>query len=308
MSSLKAIDKKIATKKQVYKPILSSPYVNDSHNWPHVNEQSFVVELLKSTILSKCIHLSNVNMKDWPWTIEVDYNKIVSLLSSSDSLAPSRFFLFACNKDSKYIPSIILQQIPALCYLSPHEVTLIQLPAGSFEMIRNHGLNIQHGLLLLYVDDQLDEKFVSAIKERVQNVSQPWLDDLSRYRSTQLDLLKTTQPLHWFSYTFAALCHFSWCSSTRPPWWLLFPFFSMLSCFYLSLIIKRTRRTSEGKWPPVQVEQVSNGKSWKHLFLFLFRFFFFFFCFFYFFWRLENYIYKKEKERKLQMIDMVVAM
>ncbi|KAK5960361.1 Pop3p PWA37_002439 [Arxiozyma heterogenica] len=195
MSSLKAIDKKVATKKQVYKPILSSPYVNDLHSWPHVNEQPFVVELFKSTILNKCIHLSNVDMKDWPWTIEVDYNKIVSLLSSNTGQRPLAFFLFVCNKDTKYIPSIILQHIPALCYLSPHEVTIIQLPAGSFEMIKKHGINIQHGLLLLYVNDQLDDKFVSAIKERVENVSQPWLDDLTRYRSTQLDLLKTTQPL-----------------------------------------------------------------------------------------------------------------
>lgn len=198
MSSLKALDKKVAIKKQVYKPILSSPYVNDSHNWPHVNEQSFVVELFKSTILNKCVHLTNVDMKHWPWTIEIDYNKIISLLSPHDDniASPLRnFFLFVCNKDTKYIPSIMLQHIPTLCYLSPHDVTLIQLPTGSFEMIRNHGINIQHGLLLLYINDQVDHKFVSAIKERVQSVSLPWLDDLNRYRSTNLDLLKTTQPL-----------------------------------------------------------------------------------------------------------------
>lgn len=197
MSSLKALDKKVAVRKQVYKPILSSPYVNDLNNWPHVNEQSVVVELLKSTILNKCAHLTDVPMGKWPWSIEIDYNNIVSLLSSSPPSIEQRrkFLLFACNKDSKYVSPLLLQQIPTLCYLSHHEIYLIQLPTGSFDMIRKHGINLQHGLLLLHINDQLDPKFVSAIQDRVQAVSLPWLDDLNQYKCTQLDLLSTTQPL-----------------------------------------------------------------------------------------------------------------
>ncbi len=185
----------MATRKQDYKPILSSPYVNDLGQWPHVNEQSVVVELLKSTILNKCVHLTNVEMSQWPWSLEIDYNKIVSLLSEKTPATPLHMFLFVCNKDTKFVPSILLQQIPTLAYLCPHDVTLVQLPTGSFEMIRNSGINLQNGLLLLHINDQIDPKFVSAIKERVQPTTQPWLDDLNEYRSTQLDLLTTTQPI-----------------------------------------------------------------------------------------------------------------
>lgn len=204
MSSLKALDKKVAARKQVYKPILSSPYVNDAAAWPIVNEQSVVLELLKSTILNKCVHLSasQVTMANWPWSLETDYNSIVSLLSDNNTTTTTalQLFLFVCNKDSKHVPSIILQQIPTLAYLSPHDVTLVQLPPGSFELIRNSAINIQNsGLLLLHINDQLDPKFVSAIKERVQqntsSSSKPWLDDLQHYRSTRLDLVMSTQPL-----------------------------------------------------------------------------------------------------------------
>lgn len=198
MSSLKALDKRVATRKQVYKPILSSPYVNDQANWPRVKEQSVVLELLKSTILNKCVHLSNVDVSDWPWSIETDYNSIVSLLSDNKSHPLQRFFLFACNKDTKFVPSILLQQIPALSYLSIHDVTLVQLPTGAFELIAKSGItNFNNsGLLLLHINEQLDPKFVAAIKDRVTPNAQPWLDDLHNYHHTKLDLLMSTQPLN----------------------------------------------------------------------------------------------------------------
>lgn len=197
MSSLKALDKKVAQRRQVYKPILSSPYVNELQNWPHVRDQPFVVELLKTTILNKTKHLAKVDIKEWPWTIECDYNKIVSLLSQDSPEKKEHLLLFVCNKDTnKHVPAILLQQIPTLCYLSKHSVTMVQLPTGSFEMLRDHNVPSVNGLLLIHCDEKLDSKFVSAIKERVDDSrSLPWLDDLLKFKSTNIDLIRTTQPL-----------------------------------------------------------------------------------------------------------------
>lgn len=183
----------------MYKPILESPFTNELNSWPHLKDQKFVVQLLKNTILNKCKHLneSSVPISQWPWDILINYNEIVSYLSKTE---PScNVILFVCNKDQD-IPSILLQQIPILSYISKTKVTLVQLPKGSLDLLRDaiRDKDIDNGLLLIQCNDKLDSTFLTQIESQMDTNEQaskfPWLDNL-QYKPTNIKLLKSTIPL-----------------------------------------------------------------------------------------------------------------
>lgn len=187
--SLKSIDKKVAKKRQVYKPVLDNPYTNEAHLWPRVDEQQFVWELLQTSILVKTANYAELPVEQWPWDLAVAYNEIVEFLESQSQ----EVFLFVCNKDAM-VSSVLLGQIPLLCQMSDCQVTLVQLPKGSLQVLQRYLPALKEGLLLLQCNEKLGENFVAQIKSRVSELEFPWLDDV-KYRATSVGLVKTTAPL-----------------------------------------------------------------------------------------------------------------
>lgn len=191
MLSLKKLDKQLAEKRQIYKPILSSPFVNQSANWPHVQDQSLVVELLKSNILNKIKYLNSSEKKDWPFDLKTEFNEITSFLAE-DTDDQIQCILFVCNKD-KNVSSLILQQLPNLVYTSKRKCVLVQLPKGTQDLIDQHDLFLADGLLLVICNDKLDPKFKESILARVDNNVPLWY---GQFHQTDIKLLRTTIPLN----------------------------------------------------------------------------------------------------------------
>lgn len=194
MSSLKATDKRIAKRRQVYKTILSNPFVNEEHIWPHVSNQQFVIELLQKYILNKLQHLidMNVDKSQWPFTIMTDFNKIYKCISGSDiSTNYNKMILFVCNKDPD-VPLVMLQQIPLLTSMSQKEIILIQLPKGTLTLLQKY-IDLPYGMLLLPTN-QLDPIFVNQIQEQVSKQDLAWLKPL-KYKHTDIKLVKSSAPL-----------------------------------------------------------------------------------------------------------------
>lgn len=191
MLSLKKLDKQLAQKKQIYKPILSSPFVSQVDNWPHVKDQSLVLELLKSNILNKVKYLNSDDKANWPFDLINDFNEIVSYLAQ-DTDDPFECLLFVCNKD-KIVSSLILQQLPNLVYTSKRKCTLIQLPKGSHDLIDQHNLFLADGLLLIICNEKLDTKFKDSILERVQDNMPLWYN---QFHEADIKLIRTTIPLN----------------------------------------------------------------------------------------------------------------
>ncbi|CCD22755.1 Pop3p NDAI_0A06000 [Naumovozyma dairenensis CBS 421] len=201
-NSLKALDKKIAKRRQVYKPLLDSPFIRESNYWPRIKDQKIVTHLLQNSILNKCKHFesSSIPRSEWPWDILFDFNEIISFLSSTDSHdKDDSAILFVCNKDQD-IPAILLQQIPILCYLSQRKVSLIQLPRGSLQMFQEAITDraIDNGLLLLRGNSKLDSSFVRqieySIEEDTNPLTIPWLESL-KYKPSDIKLVKSSMPL-----------------------------------------------------------------------------------------------------------------
>ncbi|SCU94116.1 LAME_0F06172g1_1 [Lachancea meyersii CBS 8951] len=175
MSSLKQLQQKSARKKQVYKPILDNPYTDEAHNWPYVEDQPLVAELVRS-------HVTEV-LRHAPESLDArfGFNAVVKYLEqpSFETVAadePSRVFLFVCNRDS--VPSVLLAQIPVLARVSRRDVVLIPLPRGfvsHFDKCCPAG-QYHDGLLLVVQNTDFDLQFASQLTRRVGHVTpKPWL-------------------------------------------------------------------------------------------------------------------------------------
>lgn len=79
--SLKSLDKKIAKRRQVYKPVLDNPFTNEAHMWPRVHDQPLIWQLLQSSIINKLIHIQS--KENYPWELYTDFNEIVQYLSGA---------------------------------------------------------------------------------------------------------------------------------------------------------------------------------------------------------------------------------
>lgn len=53
MNSLQKEEKRVAKRRQVYKPILENPFTNEAKLWPHVTDQKLVLELLEEKVLKR---------------------------------------------------------------------------------------------------------------------------------------------------------------------------------------------------------------------------------------------------------------
>lgn len=193
--SLRAADKKISKKKQIYRPILDNPFTNEGHMWPHVEEQPFVWELLESTILSKARQFAHVPPKEWPWDIVTDFNEIARLLDGTVGVKED-VILYVCVKDSG-VSSVLLQQIPLLCYMYEGNVTLVQLARGALPQIRaalaETPLECKDGLLMVRCNDKINENFVKQVKARVAPLQFPWLDKV-KYLPADVKMVRTLMP------------------------------------------------------------------------------------------------------------------
>lgn len=195
-NSLKALDKKISKRKQVYKPILDNPFTNESRLWPLVNDHQVVWQSLQTTIVSQFKNLEGTPLDAWPWDLLFTFNDIVKHLSDDNGTSPKDpVLLFVCNKDSG-VPSVMLQQIPLLCFMSKVDVTLVQLPKNSYNVLADAlpTEDVFDGLLLIRCNDKLNDKFVSQIKAKVEPLKFPWLNDV-KYQKTNVKLVKTSMPI-----------------------------------------------------------------------------------------------------------------
>lgn len=190
--SLKEVDKKLVKRRQVYRPVLDNPFTNERALWPRVKDPQFVWELLNTTVLSKIKGLASVPLNEWPWDLITDYNEIVQLLETGEE----DVVLYVCNRDSD-VSSVLLQQIPLLCYMSECSVTLVQLPSGSLqaiqEAIASSPLRCQDGLLLLRCNDKISDNFRDQIAHQVDSLQFPWLEGVKHLPAT-VRRLKTFQP------------------------------------------------------------------------------------------------------------------
>ncbi|CAD6641830.1 HN1_G0009840.mRNA.1.CDS.1 [Saccharomyces cerevisiae] len=185
--SLKSLDKKIAKRRQVYKPVLDNPFTNEAHMWPRVHDQPLIWQLLQSSIINKLVHIQS--KESYPWELYTDFNEIVQYLSGAHGNSDP-VCLFVCNKDPD-VPLVLLQQIPLLCYMAPMTVKLVQLPKSAMDTFKSVS---KYGMLLLRCDDRVDKKFVSQIQKNVDLLQFPWLNAI-KYRPTSVKLLKTTVPI-----------------------------------------------------------------------------------------------------------------
>lgn len=188
-NSLREADKKVARRRQVYKPVLSNPFTNEEQLWPHVEDQQLVLQLLQNTVLNKLPHLSGTDRAQWPFDIVTDFNDIYNYLNNGENELD---LLFVCNRDPD-VPSVVLQQIPLLTFVSAHDTTLIQLPRGSLAMIQQY-IDLPYGMLLIQDNGKIDQKFIDQMKEQVGTQSLPWLEQ-SKYVQAQVKLVKSTAPL-----------------------------------------------------------------------------------------------------------------
>lgn len=189
--SLKEVDKKLAKKRQVYRPVLDNPFTNERALWPRVADQRFVWELLYTTVLSRIEGLADVPVSEWPWDLESEYNGIVEVLEKgSDEVV-----LYVCNRDPG-VSSVLLQQVPLLCYMSECRVTLVQLPSGSLEAIRqalaSSPLRCEDGLLLLRCNDKISRSFCDQMAQQVEQLQFPWLEGV-RHLPAPVRQLRTSQ-------------------------------------------------------------------------------------------------------------------
>ncbi|CAB4253580.1 similar to Saccharomyces cerevisiae YNL282W POP3 Subunit of both RNase MRP and nuclear RNase P [Maudiozyma barnettii] len=193
MSSLKAIDKRIAKRRQVYKAVLSNPFVNEEQIWPHVKNQQLVQELLQKHVLNKVQHLQQMKVakEEWPFDLITDFNKIYAYLEQNEPEQAKEALLFVCNKDQD-VPLVMLQQIPLMSYISSTQTTLVQLPKGSLGNIQKF-IDLPYGILLLPAE-HLDPVFLQQIHEQVAKQIVPWLAPL-KYKSTDVKLAKSSAPL-----------------------------------------------------------------------------------------------------------------
>ncbi|CAI4049350.1 Pop3p SKDI_14G0520 [Saccharomyces kudriavzevii IFO 1802] len=185
--SLKSLDRKIAKRRQVYKPVLDNPFTNEAHLWPHVRDQPLIWQLLRSSILNKLAHIQSG--EEYPWELYTEFNDIVQYLRS-DQGNTDPVCLFVCNRDPD-VPLVLLQQIPLLCYMAPMAVKLVQLPKNAMATFKSVS---KYGMLLLRCDDRVDKKFVSQIEKNVDPLQFPWLNAV-KYQPTSVKLLKTTVPI-----------------------------------------------------------------------------------------------------------------
>lgn len=185
--SLKSLDRKIAKRRQVYKPVLDNPFTNEAHLWPHVHDQPLIWQLLRSSILNKLAHIQSG--EEYPWELYTEFNDIVQYLRSDQGNTDS-VCLFVCNRDPD-VPLVLLQQIPLLCYMAPMTVKLVQLPKNAMATFKSVS---KYGMLLLRCDDRVDKKFVSQIEKNVDPLQFRWLNAV-KYQPTSVKLLKTTVPI-----------------------------------------------------------------------------------------------------------------
>ncbi|GAV52295.1 hypothetical protein ZYGR_0AG02860 [Zygosaccharomyces rouxii] len=196
--SLKNLDKQHAQRRQTYRTVLDNPFTNEGSLWPHVRDQQQVWELIQTVLLARCRALADAEVptSEWPIGITASFNEIVSLLQGEkdDNAQSNRgpFLLLVCNKDHG-VSSVVLQQIPLLAYMSPHRVTLVQLPRGALPTIQTQlKSDCSEGLLLTWGDEL--QSLVNQIAAKMDLPQLPWLDHV-RFEPTALKLLKTTAPL-----------------------------------------------------------------------------------------------------------------
>ncbi|AMD22111.1 HGL229Cp [Eremothecium sinecaudum] len=196
MESLSKVQKRIAKKKQVYKPILENPYTNEGEMWPRVSDQALVVELLNNYVLRPLKHAAEMEGSQCPVEVVAGFNPVMECLVADgpDGTDAARdMLLFVCNKDGT--PSVLLSQIPIAAYMARGNVTVVQLPKGTLSKFDECLVGTVHdGLLLVPVIKALDPSFVSNVKKCVQDRKLQWLDPL-KYRPASTKLLATTRPL-----------------------------------------------------------------------------------------------------------------
>ncbi|CCH59652.1 hypothetical protein TBLA_0B08370 [Henningerozyma blattae CBS 6284] len=194
-NSLKSLDKKISSKKNVYRPVLDNPYTNESNLFPRVNDQALIWNLLQVNVLNKCKLLANIDQSEWPFKIYSGFNNVIAQITELDS--SSKAYLFVCNRDPG-ISKVLLQQLPLLCFQK--NVTVVQLPKGSFSVMsealgylkaNDYIAQYSDGLLLLFDTPQLNKSFVTKLDTNVEPLSFPWLNPV--YKEAKVKLFKSSK-------------------------------------------------------------------------------------------------------------------
>lgn len=192
MSSLKDHEKRVAKRKQVYKPILDNPFNISARCWPKVNDQDLISKIFERNILNKIkIYRELKDGSEPPLDYIIDFNKIVEYLRNKDDDAA---IMVVCNKDS--IPKLLLSQIPIMCQLSKHPIKLIQLPKGFLSKFNDIFDNGEHdGMMLLKSNDKVDPSFISQVNKNVQDLSISWLRS-SKFIKPPVKFLSSTIPVY----------------------------------------------------------------------------------------------------------------
>ncbi|CAH01592.1 Pop3p [Kluyveromyces lactis] len=185
MNSLQKEEKRVAKRRQVYKPILENPFTNEAKLWPHVTDQKLVLELLEEKVLKRWKLLQDMGNNEE--SITVGFNEIVDLLSHGKD----EYMLFVCNKD---LPSVLISQLPILCETSDHTVTLVQLPRLSSAKFDDAFRDVVHDGMCLVRTHAHYQDFAKMISTKVEPLSIPWLHS-AQFKKAPVKLLATTAPI-----------------------------------------------------------------------------------------------------------------
>lgn len=200
MNSIKAAEKRVAKRKQVFRPILDNPFTDEAHLWPAVSDHHDVLERFRLTVLQRLKQAnewSQGTSLEAPVDVVLGFNNVVEYCehdgagSGSDTTVDG--FLFVCNKDG--VPAVLLSQLPVLAYTSKRVVKVVQLPKNSLRLFDECLPQTKHdGLLLLLNNDKLDRSFATMLENKVGDLHPPWLQGID-YVSAPVKLLSTSVPL-----------------------------------------------------------------------------------------------------------------
>lgn len=192
MSSVRKEEKRVAKRRQVYKPILENPFTNEGKYWPHVNEQKLVLELLEEKVLKKwkLLHEMKSEPEEQLGSVILGFNDIVRKLSDR-SENPQKYMLFVCKKDN---PAVLSAQIPILCETSVHDVLLVQLPRLSLAKFDDAcGDKVHDGICLVQTNPHFQD-LGKLVANNVEPLDIPWLHS-AQCTKTPVKLLRTTAPV-----------------------------------------------------------------------------------------------------------------
>lgn len=189
MTSIKKIEKT----KQVFKPLLDSPYPKSEFPDIEIDIQDQILGfllLLLNDLGNYNKHKDKINKPEILKSTTLGFNSTVKQLEiqSKTKIENPIRYVFVCKSDIS--PQLLIQQFPNLCYLA--HAKLIQLPKGSFDKLKE--ITHQSINIIGLKDSTLISKSFLEILNTLPDLNIEWLKEVNYYK-TRINFVKTSAPL-----------------------------------------------------------------------------------------------------------------